>query len=144
MNGYEAETGATCEFCGKHFAYNFEKEPNRKYCFRGCEIEKTRLQAKVKELEDGAFAAREEAQIRNDQIEQLEGEKKGLKVIEDKSWDLRCIDEPTGGDDYDIAWIVIEHFMAEPKERQIGYGKTPLEAIDQALQGKQKKEEDAR
>ena len=66
-------------------------------------------------------------------IQQLEAEKKGLSVIEDNSWDLRCINEPTGGDDYNIAWIIIEHHLAEPRERQIGYGKTPFEAIDQAL-----------
>lgn len=60
-------------------------------------------------------------------------EEKLWKAIEDNTWDLRCIDEPTGGDDYNVAWIVIEHHMAEPKERQIGYGKTPLEAIAQAI-----------
>ena len=56
-------------------------------------------------------------------------------AIEENCWDLRCIDIPTGGGDSDIGWIVVEHNQAEPKERTIGRGKTPAEAIEQALKG---------
>lgn len=56
-----------------------------------------------------------------------------LSILAGQCWDLRCIDIPTGGDDSDIAWIVIEHHMAKPHERQIGHGRTPKEAIDAAL-----------
>ncbi len=55
------------------------------------------------------------------------------QALEENSWDLRCINVPTGGDDYDILWAVIEHYQAEPKERDIGQGKTPAEAIKEAI-----------
>lgn len=55
-----------------------------------------------------------------------------IKRIEDECWDLRCTNEPTGGDDYDVLWHVIEHHMAEPKERTIGTGLTPLQALVRA------------
>lgn len=55
-----------------------------------------------------------------------------LKFIEDECLDVRCINEPTGGDDYDVGWIVIEHYEAEPQERRVGYGRSPAEAIDEA------------
>lgn len=59
-----------------------------------------------------------------------------LNVIERECWDVRCVDEPTpGGDDGDVGWVVIEHHMAAPNERQVGYGKTPQEAIRAALAG---------
>lgn len=54
------------------------------------------------------------------------------EILESNSWDLRCVNIPTGGDDYDIGWRVIEHHMAEPCERIIGYGTTPLEALKDA------------
>lgn len=56
-------------------------------------------------------------------------------AIVSNSWDLRCISVPTGGDDYDIHWIVIEHHEAEPCEREIGraYYDDPREAIRAAL-----------
>lgn len=61
------------------------------------------------------------------------GEAEALKWLEDECLDLRCINVPTGGDDYDVAWRVIEHFQAEPTEREVGYGSTPMEAIRTAL-----------
>jgi len=70
------------------------------------------------------------------EITELEAEVERLKIyeaLEDNSWDLRGVDEPTGGGDFDIAWNVIEHYMAEPRERKIGYGRTPVEAIKEAL-----------
>lgn len=55
-----------------------------------------------------------------------------LSVIEDECWDLRCTSEPTGGDDYDVLWHVVEHHEAEPKERVIGTGQTPIDALRRA------------
>ncbi len=55
-----------------------------------------------------------------------------LKRLEEDTCDLRVIDVPTG-DDYDIAWVVIEHSMAEPKGRIIGRGTTVLEALREAF-----------
>jgi hypothetical protein len=57
-----------------------------------------------------------------------------LKFIEDECLDVRCHNVPTGGDDYEVAWTVIEHYMADPQERRIGYGDSPIEAIDEARQ----------
>ena len=45
-------------------------------------------------------------------LDEKEEELQIYKLLEENSWDLRCIDIPTGGDDYDIEWIVIEHHMA--------------------------------
>lgn len=57
-----------------------------------------------------------------------------LDWLQENSCDLRCIGAPTGGDDYDINWIVIEHHQATPHEREIGrsYTDDPRAAIDAA------------
>lgn len=56
-----------------------------------------------------------------------------LEIIEQNCWDLRCVDIPTGADDADIGWQIIEHHMAPPKERIVGYGKSPMEALNEAM-----------
>lgn len=38
-----------------------------------------------------------------------------------------------GVDDADVGWRVIEYHMAKPHEREIGRGRTPREAIDDAM-----------
>ena len=60
-----------------------------------------------------------------------------LDWLHDECCDLRSISVPTGGDDYDINWIVIQHHMAAPHEREIGRGFTddPRSAIDAARTG---------
>ena len=57
-----------------------------------------------------------------------------LNWLQANSCDLRCIGVPTGGDDYDINWVVIEHYEAKPHEREIGrsYQDDPRAAIDAA------------
>jgi hypothetical protein len=57
-----------------------------------------------------------------------------LNFLRDETLDLRCIDVPTGGDDADVRWIVIEHHMSKPHEREIARSFTddPREAIDAA------------
>lgn len=52
-----------------------------------------------------------------------------LKVLEDECWDLRCVSNSE--DDYH--WIVIGHWMAQPQERQIGFGITAIDAIKDAM-----------
>ena len=54
-----------------------------------------------------------------------------LNWLRDECCDLRCISVPTGGDDYDVRWVVIQHHMAEPREREIGESFTddPRDAI---------------
>ncbi|EKY30603.1 hypothetical protein HMPREF0185_00182 [Brevundimonas diminuta 470-4] len=58
-----------------------------------------------------------------------------FKALRDHSWDLRCFDIPTGGDDYDIGWRVVGHWQAEPRERAIAevFTDNPAEAVRQAL-----------
>lgn len=57
-----------------------------------------------------------------------------LDALRDNSWDLRCFDIATGGDDYDIGWRVIGHWQAKPQERVVGevYNDDPRAAIDAA------------
>jgi hypothetical protein len=58
-----------------------------------------------------------------------------LRELEERTCDLRCRNVPTGGDDYDVEWFVIEHHMAEPKEREIGQGRDAVEAMLVAFHG---------
>jgi len=51
-----------------------------------------------------------------------------LGWLEDNCCDLRCED--------DYHWEVVEHYMAAPHERTIGYGSNPLEAIKNAMNTK--------
>lgn len=57
-----------------------------------------------------------------------------LSILETQSWGLIPVDVPTGGDDADIAWHVIEYHMSKPHERVIGHGETPAKAIRSARQ----------
>lgn len=56
----------------------------------------------------------------------------GLQILEGNCWDLRCIDIPTGGGDADIGWNIVEHHMGPPKERIVGRGRSPREALQDA------------
>lgn len=60
-----------------------------------------------------------------------------LDWLREECCDLRSISVPTGGDDADVNWIVIQHHMAEPREREIGRGFSddPRDAIDAARKG---------
>ena len=56
-----------------------------------------------------------------------------LECLEDGSCDLRCVDVPTGADDCEIEWVVIEHYMSEPTEREMGRGSTAMAALNDAF-----------
>lgn len=56
-----------------------------------------------------------------------------MRQLEDKTCDLRCRNVPTGGDDYAVEWFVVEHYMAEPKEREIGSGESIMSALTAAF-----------
>lgn len=82
--------------------------------------------------------------VKVDYVEHLKEELSAVKAenarlrelfnsLEHNSWDLRCVNVPTGGDDFLIEWLVIEHYQAKPQERPIAHGKTPIEALGQAL-----------
>lgn len=66
-------------------------------------------------------------------IAELRKDSERLGIVDSNSWTIECYDIPTGGDDTDIGWRVIEYYMAKPNEREIGSGKTPREAIDAAI-----------
>lgn len=56
-------------------------------------------------------------------------------ALRDQSWDLRCFNMPSGGDDADVGWRVIGHWMAEPHERTVAevYTDNPAAAVRAAL-----------
>ncbi|MDW9253148.1 hypothetical protein C7S16_6604 [Burkholderia thailandensis] len=60
-----------------------------------------------------------------------------LDWLRDECCDLRSVSVPTGGDDYEVNWIVIQHHMIAPHEREIGRGFSddPRDAIDAARTG---------
>lgn len=61
-----------------------------------------------------------------------------IRYLEDNSLSLRPEGVPTGGDDYDIQWEVVEFWMAKPKERVIGIGRTILEALENSRKARLK------
>jgi hypothetical protein len=58
---------------------------------------------------------------------------RALEAAEYECWSIKCESYPTGGDDADVGWEVISHWQAEPRERVEGRGKTPLEALNDAI-----------
>lgn len=58
-----------------------------------------------------------------------------FKFLRDNCLDLRCVSVATGGGDRDVAWQVIGHHMAEPKERVIAqsHSDDPTEAVRMAM-----------
>lgn len=58
-----------------------------------------------------------------------------LDWLRNETCDLRCISVPTGGDDSDVRWIIVQHHMSEPREREISRSRTedPRDAIDRAI-----------
>lgn len=53
-----------------------------------------------------------------------------FRLMESNCWDVRCISEPiedTG--DAETVWVVIEHYMSKPYEREIARGGSPKEAL---------------
>jgi len=58
-----------------------------------------------------------------------------LDALKRESWDLRCFNIPTGGDDFDIGWRVVGHWQAEPCERVIAevYEDDPAAAVRAAI-----------
>lgn len=72
------------------------------------------------------------------EIQALTDDAARLDWLRENSCDLRCIDVPTGGGDGDVHWVVVEHYMAKPHEREIGraYSDEPREAIDAAIQAR--------
>ncbi len=73
-----------------------------------------------------ALAAQASGEDREDSVR--------LDWLRDTCCDLRSVNVPTGGDDADVIWVVIEHHMAKPNEREIGRSITddPRGAIDAA------------
>lgn len=57
-----------------------------------------------------------------------------LDYLETECRTLECVEERTE-DDADVGFAVKGYWQAEPRERQIGYGRTVREAIDNAMDG---------
>lgn len=102
----------------------------------------TQAQAKIARLEGDvaelttALSIIEAARVRtSDRALSAEADAALFKTLRDESWDLRCFNIPTGGDDYDIGWRVVGHWQAEPRERTIAevFTDDPAEAVRQAL-----------
>jgi hypothetical protein len=58
-----------------------------------------------------------------------------LAILEENCWDLRCRDVPLW-DDVDTEWVVIEHHMSKPREREYLPASTPVRAIRNAIEGR--------
>jgi len=80
-------------------------------------------------------ALQAQAVAKDAEIAELKEDKALFDALRDESWDLRCFSIPTGGDDADIGWRVVGHWMAEPQERVVGeaYTDEPRAAIRSAL-----------
>lgn len=69
----------------------------------------------------------------------MPSDKDMLDFLEQESLNLRCHDAPTGGGDADVMWRVIGHYMAAPKERQIGKTEgNPRAAIASAMKAQER------
>lgn len=68
-------------------------------------------------------------------MREMEADSKLLDVLQCESWDLRCFDIQTGGDDADVGWRVIGHWQAKPHERVIAevYHDDPKAALRAAI-----------
>ncbi len=61
-----------------------------------------------------------------------------LDFLDSEFLDLRCISISNGdAGDADVMWVVIQHHMAAPKEREVGRGATARKAILDAIQRKE-------
>ena len=80
---------------------------------------------------------------RNATVDEVVGAIERLRLyenIEKNGWCVRPASVPTGGDDYETQWEVVEYHMAEPHERVIGWANEyggPIEAIKDALNPKE-------
>ena len=78
---------------------------------------------------DGEWEASLEMSEALDEIERLSKIVDSLAWLNDNSYDLRSVSVPTGGDDYDVEWVVISHHMDKPREREIGRGRSAQAAL---------------
>lgn len=78
------------------------------------------------------------------EVEPMRADAKLLDAIQHESWDLRCFNIPTGGDDCDIGWSVIGHWQAEPHDRVVAeiYHDDPRAAIRAAIGSRETKSSD--
>lgn len=94
----------------------------------------TKNLSEVEQLRSDLAAIIAERDALHQEVIDLRKDKARLDLIENSCWDLRCVDEPTpGGDDGEVAWVIIEHHMSAPKERQLAYEYSARRAIDAAL-----------
>lgn len=64
-----------------------------------------------------------------------------ITILEDNGWSLLCENSATGGDDYEIVWLVVASYMSKPYRRVLGSAPEFLGAkgaIDMALKTTEK------
>ena len=130
----ELNTGLTCLSCGYNPQYEtINYDPIAPASDEG-------VRERVAEVVYKYLDLKESAQHPDDLISKiialLPDSNKWVRVMDrlgEENCDLRCVNVPTGGDDYITMWLVIEHYEQEPKEREIGRGKSALEALEDAF-----------
>jgi hypothetical protein len=65
------------------------------------------------------------------QLSKAEGDGKRLDAIQDAGWEIAM--SPHGDDDSDHVFLVIEHYMAEPRRRVLSQGHNLRTVIDDAM-----------
>lgn len=92
-------------------------------------------QASMCDLIEPAKNLRTRAEKAEAALGKMRADTERLDELHLQSWDLRCFPIPTGGDDADIGWRVVGHWMAEPQERVVGevFTDDPRAAIDAAI-----------
>ena len=64
-----------------------------------------------------------------------------ITILEDTGWSLICENSATGGDDYEMMWLVVGSYMSKPYRRVLGSAYESLgakAAIDMALKTTEK------
>lgn len=67
------------------------------------------------------------------ELARLRAESKSYKQAEYEAWDIRCRSSSNhDGGDEDIEWFVVGDWTVGDEGRELGQGKTPLQAIQEA------------
>lgn len=90
------------------------------------------LNAAFKSKDDRMRELEQQVRELQRQVQEREADKKRLDAIESECWELRCVEERYP-DDADVRYDVVGFWMSEPKERVLGSGRDPREAIDAAM-----------
>lgn len=80
-------------------------------------------------------SVKDERDALRERVKELETDAAMLDQMQDECWNVECEEYPIADSgDSDIEWRVFSSHMAEPRRREIGYGRTPREALNAAMQ----------